>query len=167
MLDNMLEGPESERVMAGFKSKEYQDAADILQLYGILEQRYVEEIKANQESQTKLLELTAREQELIAEMENLKREHEEIRINLETKIKEINKCLIDQQIQNSQIFEDLRDDHNLAIALLKSSEEEARRNLQKQIEQMKSKKEYWKNIIVEAMPILLFGVKHFISKYTK
>ncbi|CAG8529607.1 8456_t:CDS:2, partial [Cetraspora pellucida] len=52
MLDNMLEGPESERVMAGFKSKEYQDAADILQLYGILEQKYAEEIKANQESQT-------------------------------------------------------------------------------------------------------------------
>ncbi|CAG8730947.1 6474_t:CDS:2, partial [Cetraspora pellucida] len=94
MLDNMLEGPESERVMAGFKSKEYQDAADILQLYGILEQKYAEEIKANQESQTKL-------------------------------------------------------------------------KLQKQIEQMKSKKEYWKNIIVEAMPILIFGVKLFINNINK
>ncbi|CAG8539700.1 1068_t:CDS:2 [Dentiscutata heterogama] len=53
MLDNMLEGPEFERVMSEFKSKEYQDAADILQLYGILEQKHAEEMKANQESQTK------------------------------------------------------------------------------------------------------------------
>ncbi|CAG8539714.1 1069_t:CDS:2 [Dentiscutata heterogama] len=61
----------------------------------------------------------------------------------------MDKCLIDQQIQNSQMFEDLRDDHNLAMTMLRSEEEEIL-SLQKQIKELKSKKEYWKKIVAEA-----------------
>ncbi|RIB01642.1 guanylate-binding protein [Gigaspora rosea] len=146
MLDSMLEGPESERVMAKFKSEEYKDAVDILQLYGIFEQTYAEQLKENQESQTQLLELTSKEQELITKMENIKKEHEEIRRRLEMKIETMDNCLVDQQIQNSKMFDDLREDHNMAMTLLKSEEEIKLKNLQKQIEEMKSKKEFWKKI---------------------
>ncbi|CAG8682513.1 14977_t:CDS:2 [Gigaspora margarita] len=167
MLDSMLEGPESERVIAKFKSEEYQDAVDILQLYGIFEQTYAVQLKENQESQTKLLELTSKEQELISEIENIKKEHEEIKTRLEMKIEAMDNCLIDQQIQNTKMFDDLREDHNLAMTLLKSEEEKKIKNLQKQIEEMKPKKESLKKIALDAMPFLLVGIKFFITHYMK
>ncbi|GET00172.1 guanylate-binding protein [Rhizophagus clarus] len=166
VIDTLIEDcPETERVMAKFKSDEYQDAITTLKSIGILKNELAEQIKSVQESEQKYLEFSANEKETKIKMEKIQVEYEEIKRQLLNKIKEIDENIEKQKITNIDVLERANFDRELALTLLNSEKEREIESLKKELKKIKQKKEDWVQIIQSLIPLLHTGLKFAASLY--
>ncbi|RIA89264.1 guanylate-binding protein [Glomus cerebriforme] len=157
--------PESERIMAKFKSNEYCDAIATLKSIGVLKNELAEQIKSMQESEQQYLEVSAIEKEWEIKMEKLTNEYEQIKQHFLNKIKEKEENIEQQKITNIELLERAQYDRNLALALLNSQKEKEIESLKDEIKKIKQKKEDWAEIIRSIIPLIHTGLKFAASIY--
>src|SRR6266542_489534 len=159
MLDNLLDCPETEKIMAKFKSHEYQEAIDTLKSIGVLKNELADNFKSVQESEQKYLECVAKEKEMQLRYDKLKNEHEQIEKQLLNKIKELDENVEQQNITNIELLQQIQHNRDVSLAMLKSEKESELEALKKQMHEARHNKEYWLKLIQTLTPILQIGFK--------
>ncbi|CAG8659678.1 921_t:CDS:2, partial [Acaulospora morrowiae] len=165
--DLMIPSPEADKVIADFKSKKYKDAVNKLESIGVLQSKLAEEMRTNQDAQQKLLECSARENEMITKLEDLKSEREEMKHQFEKKMEEMNNTLQEQDIRNQRILGEIKEERELAALMLESAKDHAIIEYEKELAKLKKDKEYWRDILKSCIPVVEVGLKFLMAIFVK
>ncbi|CAG8434120.1 10038_t:CDS:2 [Funneliformis mosseae] len=169
VLDTLIDCPETEKIMARFKSQEYQDAITILKSLGILKGELADQIKSMQETEQRYLECASEEKELQIKYDKLKSEHEQVELRLKNKIRELDENLERQNVTNVELLQQIQNNRDESLTMLLSEKESELEATKKKIEEIKRSREHWIRIIGTLTPIIQIGFKIvgsiFLSQY--
>ncbi|CAI2163621.1 20366_t:CDS:2 [Funneliformis geosporum] len=169
VLDTLLDCPETEKIMARFKSQEYQDAITILKSIGILKGELADQIKSMQETEQRYLECAAEENELQIKFDKLKSEHEQVERQLRNKIQELDENIERQNVTNIDLLQKIQDNREESLTMLLSEKETELEMIKKRIDEIRRSREHWIRLIQTFTPILQIGFKIvssiFLAKY--
>ncbi|CAG8583528.1 8584_t:CDS:2 [Funneliformis mosseae] len=154
----ILDCPETEMILAGFKAREYQKATETLQLFQVLDDESVNQFKKYQEAEQQCLEHASREKEMQFKVNKLENERKRTEEKLSIKLKDLEENIKKQNNVNFNLIERMQHEHELTLALIKKEKDSEIELLQKQIKKSeKSKLDYIK-FAVSCAPAIKFGL---------
>lgn len=157
MSEDIIQGPEANKVIANYKSNQYKEAIEFMEAKGKLKSDLAKQFKNIQHDQHNLLEALADEEEL----ENRYRTRQEESFcsdqHFGVKLQEMTNTILQQRVNNLEAsVERLMEEQRLAYERLVRQKDEDLAKIKAEYEAKKATKNNWKDICGQA---LQFGIK--------
>ncbi|CAG8535907.1 6443_t:CDS:2 [Diversispora eburnea] len=159
-MDELPQGPEVNKVFANYKSKEYKEAIELMEIMGKLQSDLANNLKSNQENQQKLLETLAEEEVLNRQYSTKQEEYSYSDQYLAAKLVEMNNLMERQRIENLEALEKLREEQMISFERLNRQKDEEIARIKADLKIKKNDKEIWLDALNK---IVEFGINFGIN----
>ncbi|CAI2179659.1 14370_t:CDS:2 [Funneliformis geosporum] len=150
--------PETEMILAGFKAREYQKAIATLHLFQVLDDESVNQFKKFQDAEQQCLEHTSREKEMQFKVNKLENERKRTEEKLSNKLKDLEENIRKQNYVNFNLLERMQHEHELTLVLIKREKDSEIDLLKEQIKKSEKTKLDYLKFAVSCAPAIKFGL---------